>query len=1011
MLDAVLNAPPERREALLVELCGSDVSRRDVLRQLVAECERSDPLLDRPAGEHFATLFEDDPVAVPVPATLGDRYRIVREAGRGGMAVVYLAKDLRHDRDVAVKVVRPDIAVALGRTRFLQEIGIAARLRHPHIVPLFDSGETDGLLYYVMPFEPGASLRERLTRDGRLPVAEAVRVLRDVTSALAHAHRQGIVHRDIKPENVLLSEEHAMVTDFGVAKALADAAGPGSAGTAAGVTFGTPAYMAPEQIGADPAVDHRADVYALGALAYELLSGRLPFEAGAPHEVLQAHLSRAPAPLAAVGVAVPESLSAVVMKCLAKRPGDRWQSAEEILSHLDPVAPLGDGAAGPRKPPRSRARVAGVLAGALVLALVSWLALRPGVPAGSPEGTPRKLFIVADFTNQTADASLGPLIAEVIGDALAGSPLLTLVGRERIAATRRRMRLGPDGPLTPAAAAEIAVREEIAMVVDGAIRPAGTGLALSARIVEAASGNVIHAATATARDSTELVAAIDRLSEGLRRGLGESVASVQAPAGPLWSYTTRSLAALQKHQASIRARSAGDFLRAIELGREAVALDPDFANVQLAIASNRVFAGLPVGPVVPGLQRALRLRDSLSDRERDAVDAFYHLYVTGDVDKSIAAFRRHLESLRQFPGERGFTSELALVLALSGDFAGAQRVVEEANALYGGVATTTNQAILARILHATGHSTDAARVIGEVLTGSPDNPRFLTLRLAVLTDSGQYETAHGRAALIRREASLINDLRIQAELDAVRGRFAEATGHLRELLEQAMALGEHGAALEIAAAAGRLQHLAGATTTDEDLAPLLARRRVDSLAPVSRPYLPLALFYATTNRPRQAREWLARYARELPVGLRGPDRWMLHRTEAALHLAEGNPQAALDAFRDASRATPLRIGLFEEPFVPRADHPELARVYRALGQPDSAVAVYQRFLAVRSMSRLTADAFERGAALEALGGLYDELGDRERAAATFRQFADLWRDADASLQPRVAAARRRGGSR
>ncbi len=246
---------------------------------------------------------------------LADRYAIEREIGSGGMATVYLAEDLKLHRKVAVKVLRPDLAAALGPERFLREIEVAAQLHHPHILPLHDSGEADGFLYYVMPYEEGESLREKLERDGELPVMEAVRLLRDVVDALAHAHEHGVVHRDIKPDNVMLSGRHALVTDFGVAKAVTEATGRQQL-TTAGVALGTPAYMAPEQAVADPHIDHRADIYAVGALAYELLTGRPPFTGTTPQMILSAHVTQAPDPVTKHRTAVPPAMARLVIKCL-----------------------------------------------------------------------------------------------------------------------------------------------------------------------------------------------------------------------------------------------------------------------------------------------------------------------------------------------------------------------------------------------------------------------------------------------------------------------------------------------------------------------------------------------------------------------------------------------------------------------------------------------------------------------------------------------------------------------
>jgi len=270
-------------------------------------------------------------------AALADRYRIERELGAGGMATVYLAEDLRHHRKVAVKVLRQDVAATLGAERFVREIQVAAQLHHPHILPLYDSGQADEFLFYVMPFEQGQSLRERLNKETELPIPDVVRLLHDVADALAHAHQHGLVHRDIKPENVLLSGRHALVTDFGVAKAVSEATGREQL-TTVGVALGTPTYMAPEQAAADPNIDRRADIYALGVLGYELLTGRPPFTGPNPQSVLAAQVSKAPTPVAELRPTVPPALAALIMRCLEKRPADRFQSTEEMLPLLEALS-------------------------------------------------------------------------------------------------------------------------------------------------------------------------------------------------------------------------------------------------------------------------------------------------------------------------------------------------------------------------------------------------------------------------------------------------------------------------------------------------------------------------------------------------------------------------------------------------------------------------------------------------------------------------------------------------
>jgi len=281
-------------------------------------------------------------------AALADRYTVEREIGSGGMATVYLARDLRHDRQVAIKVLRPDLAATLGPERFHREVKIAAQLQHPHILPLLDSGEAEdptalppdrpaAFLYYVMPFIEGQSLRDKLAKEGELPIGEAVRILRDVADALTEAHAHGVVHRDIKPENILLRGRHALVTDFGVAKAVSEATGVEKL-TTAGVALGTPAYMAPEQAAADPHLDHRVDIYALGAVAYELLTGRPVFMGTTPQMVLSAHMTEAPDPVTKHRDTVPAALESIVMRCLEKKPADRWRYAEDLLPQFEALA-------------------------------------------------------------------------------------------------------------------------------------------------------------------------------------------------------------------------------------------------------------------------------------------------------------------------------------------------------------------------------------------------------------------------------------------------------------------------------------------------------------------------------------------------------------------------------------------------------------------------------------------------------------------------------------------------
>jgi serine/threonine-protein kinase len=272
---------------------------------------------------------------------LGTNYQLDRELTGGGMSRVFVAIDRALGRKVVVKVLPPELAAGVNRERFRREIQVAAQLQHPHIVPLLSAGEQGDLLWYTMPFIDGESLRAALERKKEFTPREVIRILHDVIDALAFAHQRGVIHRDIKPANILTQGSHALVTDFGVAKAIS-AALPLSGVTSAGIAIGTPAYMAPEQLAGDSSADHRMDIYATGLLAYELLTGVSPFTSPSPRETLAAQLTRDPKPLHEVSADVPRSLSVLIMRCLAKDPAARPQRAEEVLHELDSLTmPLG----------------------------------------------------------------------------------------------------------------------------------------------------------------------------------------------------------------------------------------------------------------------------------------------------------------------------------------------------------------------------------------------------------------------------------------------------------------------------------------------------------------------------------------------------------------------------------------------------------------------------------------------------------------------------------------------
>ncbi|GLC23856.1 protein kinase domain-containing protein [Roseisolibacter agri] len=367
VVQAALDRTPAERPAYVATACGDDAELRREVESLLGAAP--------PTGflEHGAMV--DAAAAEPavdrarLDAALAGRYAIERELGRGGMATVYLARDLRHRRHVAVKVLLPDLAAALGAERFLREIEVTASLHHPHILPLFDSGAADGLLWYAMPYVDGETLRARLTREWQLPLDDALRIAREVADALAYAHARGVVHRDVKPENVLLQGGHAQVADFGIALAVAQATG-GARMTRTGISIGTPQYMAPEQATGERTVDARADVYALGVLLYEMLAGEPPFTGPNVQAVIAKALRDRPAPPSRARDTVPPHVDAAVLAALERLPADRLPSATAFVAALSPSnAP----AVRPRPTPGVTWRGAALLGGvALAMAALGW---------------------------------------------------------------------------------------------------------------------------------------------------------------------------------------------------------------------------------------------------------------------------------------------------------------------------------------------------------------------------------------------------------------------------------------------------------------------------------------------------------------------------------------------------------------------------------------------------------------------------------------------------------------
>jgi serine/threonine-protein kinase len=498
-------------------------------------------------------------------AALAGHYVVDRELGRGGMALVYLARDVKHERFVALKTLRPEIAVALGRERFLREIKLAARLQHPNILPVYDSGDAAGMLFYVMPFVEGESLRDRLEREPQLPVDDALQITREVAEALAYAHTHDVVHRDIKPENIMLSGGHAIVADFGIALAISAAGGDRL--TQTGLAIGTPAYMPPEQASGSGHVDRRSDIYSLACVLYETLAGQPPFTGPTAQAIMARHSLDAVPRLKIVRDAIPDELETVIERALEKVPADRYQTSGEFAKALA-AASTGQVSriTAARRPGRRKGSwrrfipvAAGV--GAIVVIAGGWLLFgrhRNADSGAESAGLRQNRVAVLYFNDESRDSSLRYLadgLTEALIDQLSAIRVLDVVSRNGVAPFR-----GREVPRD-----SIARALEAGTLVEGSVESVGTRTRITVRLVDGASGTDIRrqsfelplGAPLAIRDSV-----VSQAATFLRERLGDEVRLREQRAGTTsveaWTLVQRA----QKAQKDAAARGTSDSLAA-----------------------------------------------------------------------------------------------------------------------------------------------------------------------------------------------------------------------------------------------------------------------------------------------------------------------------------------------------------------------------------------------------------------------------------------------------------------
>ena len=529
-------------------------------------------------------------------ASLADRYRIERELGQGGMATVFLAQDLRHDRKVALKLLKPELGAVLGAERFLSEIKVTAALQHPHILPLFDSGTTDDLLYYVMPFVDGETLRDKLTRERQLDLAESLELTRQVASALAYAHERGVVHRDIKPENILLARGHALVADFGIARAVGAAGGEQL--TATGMAIGTPAYMSPEQSAGMSDVDGRSDTYALASVLYEMLAGEPPFTGQTAAAVIAKRLGTTAPSARVLRETVPRAVDQALQRALQRAPADRYATATEFAAALQ---------AGARAPALHFPRRAAItMIALLVIGTVAWLGLR-----GRGDDAALDADVIAVLPFRVGGApSIGYLresMLDLLQARLTSIPR-TVEPRTLLAAWRQAVGNEKED-LSEAASRTLARRLGAGRVLLGSAVATPTELTLSGSLIRVADGKVLaREQAAGAPDSIAVL--VNRLTAALL--IGESGEAPERSAG----LAGAPLDALQNYLAGRKASRRGDYFGAMDLYGRAFARDSTFADAAFAMVTTNAWigtvfatAGWQVVPLVARLRTRLGSRD------------------------------------------------------------------------------------------------------------------------------------------------------------------------------------------------------------------------------------------------------------------------------------------------------------------------------------------------------------------------------------------------------------------
>jgi tetratricopeptide (TPR) repeat protein/tRNA A-37 threonylcarbamoyl transferase component Bud32 len=1020
---------------------------------------------------------------------LGSAYRIRQELGGGGMSRTYIAEETALGRNVVLKALSPELSAGLNVDRFNREIHLAAVLQHAFIVPLLAAGIIDGQPWYTMPLIQGEPLRARLSREGMVPASATARILRDISEALAYAHAQGVVHRDIKPDNILLSGAHALVTDFGVAKALWASTAAGSEGTGVGMAIGTPAYMAPEQAVGDPATDHRADLYALGVMAYEMLAGRPMFSGRSPAQLLAAHATESPESLAKVAPGVPTDLLALVDQLLAKHPNDRPSRAQDVAdalsamitrwtsgelppaSHITLTRALALWAAAfagvvggawlavrwlPVPPWTLPAAVVVMVVGLPVLALTAWLqrpaqpvrpvasvastttvgrieavarphltwaqARRGGIAAVSllavlaiawtgsrslgigPAATLRaqgkiaatdRVF-VADFESPPSDTGLGTVVSDLLRTEVGRSPSILLVADNARSNVLMAMGRPTAERVGSSLAREFSTRANAKAYVIGTVTKLGESYLLRASLVETSTGTELAPFKKSARSADDILNAVDRMGRELRERLGASLREIRGAPDLILSVTP-SLDAARLYSQGIRAANTGDQRAALRLLQKAVEVDTEFAMAYRNMASYAGNFGQD-DLALWASERAFRYRNKLPGVLRAMVEGtYYYSYASFDLDKSIAAY----ESGREQYGETQLNN-LAQMYRDKRDFERSLAVYREAVATDTlTVFATTN---LPTMLWATGRKDETRQYIETKLARWFPNSRQLVTAQAGLAAAELHPDSAER--VLESNPRMAQASSVQR---AILGQFLAAVQRTRGKLSSSQrSLLQAGSLDPIADTARRIPRslLDAATIVAWDRAESKEARRILDSAVAAHPstgatalgypWTRLATLYAMAGDGAAARRFLESYDQRATPSMKLKDKQTFELARGWIAVAEKRYAEAITSFRAADVYVCTICALAP-----------LANAYDLAGQPDSAIAVFERYVSTNYLPRMFVDGEYLAGTYKRLGELYEAKGDLEKTRTYYTRFIELWRDADPELQPKVSEVKRR----